>query len=168
MSKVSSGTDTNPNRFERLITMQLFHKELEGHHALFAASRRQARRVLDFHRRHGRFLRFVDTHQKWLLLHMIADTCSERAEGVAANWICERAQDIGIASRNTTLAFFGQLAAYGYLVRRECAADKRVKLVALSRETEKILAEWVLVQLGGVSPDSGMTHFDDHERIGVA
>lgn len=140
--------------------MQTLNKGLDGHEALFAASQRQASRVLAFHRRHGRFLRFVDTHQKWLLLHMIADTCAESAEGVAANWICERAQDIGIASRNTTLAFFGQLAAYGYLVRRECQADKRVKLVALSRETEQILGEWIGVQLAGSSL-TGDVRFED-------
>ncbi|MBL0371260.1 hypothetical protein JJB09_04390 [Rhizobium sp. KVB221] len=141
--------------------MRTLHTGLEGHEALFVASQRQASHVLAFHRRHSRFLRFVDSHQKWMLMHMIADTCAGSAEGVAANWICERAQDIGIASRNTTLAFFGQLAAYGYLVRRECDSDKRMKLVALSRETEKILGEWVGVQLAGISPVGEITLDDD-------
>lgn len=121
---------------------------LDTHEALFAATRRQAERALDFHARHGRFLRFVDTHQKWLLLHLIADTDAGHNGGIAVNWIAQRANELGIASRNTTLAFFGQLSAYGYLVRRDNRADRRMRLVSLASDTEEILGEWTSVLMG--------------------
>lgn len=124
--------------------MRMLQTNLETHEALFAATRRQAERALDFHSRHNRFLRFVDTHQKWLLLHLIADIdAGTNGSGIAVNWIAQRAHDLGIASRNTTLAFFGQLSSYGYLVQRDSRSDRRMRLVSLSRQTEDILAEWV-------------------------
>jgi len=123
--------------------MRTLHTNLDTHEALFAATRRQAERALDIHSRHNRFLRFVDTHQKWLLLHLIADIDAGNGNGIAVNWIAQRAHDLGIASRNTTLAFFGQLSAYGYLVQRDSRSDRRMRLVSLSRETEDILAEWM-------------------------
>jgi AraC-like DNA-binding protein len=122
--------------------MRVLQTGLETHEALFAATRRQAERALEFHSRHSRFLRFVDTHQKWLLLHLIADTSAGNSGGIAVNWIAQRAHELGIASRNTTLAFFAQLSAYGYLVRRDNRSDRRMRLVSLSSETQDVLIEW--------------------------
>lgn len=135
--------------------MRILQTGLETHEALFAVTRRQAERVLDFHCRHSRFLRFVDTHQKWLLLHLIADTDAGNGGGIAVNWIAQRAHELGIASRNTTLAFFGQLSAYGYLVRRDSRSDRRMRLVSLSAETEEILSDWAMAMVASLAPAIG-------------
>jgi len=131
--------------------MSMFDAGAFGSGQLMSFARRQAEQIPAFHGRHRRFLRFVDTHQKWLLVHLIADTCASaaanRAEtGAAVNWIADRACWLGIVSRNTALAFLGQLAAYGYVERRRCHADRRIRLVSLPDETKAILAEWAALQ----------------------
>jgi len=118
-----------------------------GHENLLPQVRRYTEMSVEFHGRHRRFLRFVDTHQKWLLLHLIADTCGNAdnaggVHGAAANWICDRASELGIASRNTSLAFFNQLAAYGYLSKSECRGDRRIRLVSLSHCAEAVMLDW--------------------------
>ena len=118
-----------------------------GHENLLPQVRQYTEMSVEFHGRHRRFLRFVDTHQKWLLLHLIADTCGQPENaggmhGAAANWICDRASELGIASRNTSLAFFNQLAAYGYLTKRECRGDRRIRLVSLSEGAEAVMLDW--------------------------
>jgi hypothetical protein len=119
---------------------------ISGHENLLPEIRRHAEASIAYFKRHRRFLRFVDTRQKWLLLHLIAVTCHGKGdgpiEGAAANWICERATELGIASRNTSLAFFGQLAAYGYLNRRDHRGDRRIKLISLSESTQSVLVDW--------------------------
>jgi len=121
-----------------------------GHENLLPQVRQYTEMSVEFHDRHGRFLRFVDTHQKWLLLHLITDTCGhpENAGGVhgaAANWICDRASELGIASRNTSLAFFSQLAAYGYLAKKECRGDRRIRLISLSEGAEAVMLDWTRI-----------------------
>jgi len=138
--------------------MPILHAEALPSRPLTAIACRQAEHMQLFHHRHARFLRFIDTQQKWLLLHLTAHTCASagltRCEtGAAANWIADRATDLGIASRNTALAFFGQLAAYGYIERRDCRADRRIKLVALSPETRRIMADWAATLVASLRPD---------------
>jgi AraC-like DNA-binding protein len=118
-----------------------------GHENLLPQVRQYSEMSVEFHGRHCRFLRFVDTHQKWLLLHLIADTCgnadnADSMHGAAANWICDRASEFGIASRNTSLAFFNQLAAYGYLAKEECRGDRRIRLVSLADCAEAVMLDW--------------------------
>lgn len=130
-----------------------------GHENLPPEIRRHAEANIDYFRRHHRFLRFVDTRQKWLLVHLIAVIChgdGDSPTGAAANWICERASELGIASRNTSLAFFNQLAAYGYLDKKDYRGDRRVKLISLSASTEAALADWTRTLIGaatGHDPD---------------
>jgi hypothetical protein len=124
---------------------------------------RQARLLNPFYRRHQAFFRFVDSHQKWMLLHLIAESAGSAAEGpmplngIAATWIAERAGLLGIASRNTTLAFLGQLASYGYLKRQACRADGRMRLLAPSEPMRAILSEWTagLVDTLGLARPAG-------------
>lgn len=128
-----------------------------GHENLLPEIRRYAEANIDYFRRHRRFLRFVDTRQKWILVHLIAVTCRDDDHalfrGAAANWICERAAALGIASRNTSLAFFNQLAAYGYLNRNDHRGDRRIKLISLSDSTEVALVDWtrMLVEIATVN-----------------
>jgi hypothetical protein len=138
--------------------MSIFPDGPDGASRSIAIACRQAELAQSFHRRHCRFLRFIDTHQKWLLLHLIADTCASAGacrgqKGAAANWIIERAAELEIASRNTTLAFFAQLPAYGYVERQDCRADRRIKLVSLSPGVEAILADWAGMIAASLSPD---------------
>jgi hypothetical protein len=118
-----------------------------GHDNLLPEIRFHAEATIDYFNRNRRFARFVDTRQKWLLVHLIAVTCHEDGlvHGAAANWICERASSLGIASRNTSLAFFNQLTAYGYLQRRDHRGDRRLKLISLSEATRTALADWTLM-----------------------
>ena len=119
---------------------------ISGHENLLPEIRRHAEASIGYFKRHRRFLCFVDTRQKWLLVHLIAVTChgdgTSPVPGAAANWICERASELGIASRNTSLAFFNQLAAYGYLARKAHRGDRRIKLISLSEGTEAALVDW--------------------------
>lgn len=137
-----------------------------GHENLLPEVRRHAEASLAYFKRHRRFLRFVDTRQKWLLLHLIAVTCrghDSLVRGAAANWICERASELGIASRNTSLAFFNQLAAYGYLAKRDHRGDRRIKLMSLSEDTEAALADWMRILIESASgTDTGAL---DHETM---
>ncbi|MDB5554237.1 MAG: hypothetical protein JWL86_4221 [Rhizobium sp.] len=142
-----------------------------GHENLLPQIRQYAEMSVEFHGRHRRFLRFVDTHQKWLLLHLITDTCGhpENAggmHGAAANWICDRASGLGIASRNTSLAFFNQLAAYGYLSKKECRGDRRIRLVSLSEGAEAVMLDWTrLVVESATGEDAGSLGNDCLRRI---
>lgn len=126
--------------------MLTMRAELRGHENLLPEIRLHAEATIDYFKRNRRLLRFVDTHRKWLLVHLIAVTCNDvghgPVRGAAANWICERASELGIASRNTSLAFFNQLAAYGYLAKRDHRGDRRVKLISLTEPTEAALIEW--------------------------
>ena len=127
--------------------MLMNRADISGHENLLPQIRQYAEMSVEFHARHRRFLRFVDTHQKWLLLHLIADTCGNAdnagsAHGAAANWICDRASQLGIASRNTSLAFFSQLAAYGFLTKKECRGDRRIRLISLSEGAEAAMLDW--------------------------
>lgn len=117
---------------------------ISGHENLLPEIRRHAEASIDFFRRHRRLLRFVDTRQKWLLVHLTAVTChgGGPVPGAAANWICEKASELGIASRNTSLAFLNQLAAYGHLVKSDHPGDRRIKLVSLSEGTLAALVDW--------------------------
>ena len=141
--------------------MLINRAENRGHENLLPQIRQHAETSIEFYQRHRRFLRFVDTHQKWLLIHLIADTCGHpeddsRMHGAAANWICDRAFELGIASRNTALAFFNQLAAYGYLVRKDCRADRRIRLVSLAESAETVLLGWTrLVVEAATGRDTG-------------
>lgn len=120
--------------------------DISGHENLLPEIRLHAEASIEFFRRHRAFLRFADTRQKWLLVQLIAATCHGEVHGpvrgAAANWICERAAGLGIASRNTALAFFNQLAAYGYLEKRDHRGDRRIRLISLSDRTERVLADW--------------------------
>lgn len=125
-----------------MLTRRADHR---GHENPLPEIRRFAEANLGFFKRNRRFLRFVDTRQKWLLVHLIAVTCHPGegpAQGAAANWICERASELGIASRNTSLGFFTQLAAYGYLQKREYRGDRRIRLVSLSEGAMDALHDW--------------------------
>jgi hypothetical protein len=117
-----------------------------GHETLLPVIRRHAEANIGYFRRNRRFLRFVDTRQKWLLLHLVAVTChgDDHAlfPGAAANWICERATARGISSRNTALAFLNQLAAYGYLHKNDYRGDRRFKLISLSEGAQAALVDW--------------------------
>jgi len=129
-----------------------------GHENLLPQVRQYAEMSVEFHGRHRRFLRFVDTHQKWLLLHLIADTCGNAdnagsLHGAAANWICDRASELGIASRNTSLAFFSQLAAYGYLIKKECRGDRRIRLISLSEGAEAVMLDWTRMIVESATDD---------------
>jgi hypothetical protein len=141
--------------------MLMNRAENRGHENLLPQIRQHAEMSVEFHGRHRRFLRFVDTHQKWLLLHLITETCgnSDNAgsmHGAAANWICERASELGIASRNTSLAFFNQLAAYGYLTKKECRGDRRIRLISLSPGAEAVMLDWTrLVVESATGEDTG-------------
>jgi hypothetical protein len=140
--------------------MLMNRAENRGHENLLPQIRQYAEMSVEFHARHRRFLRFVDTHQKWLLLHLIADTCNADNEGgmhgAAANWICDRASELGIASRNTSLAFFNQLAAYGYLAKKECRGDRRIRLISLSEGAEAVMLDWTrLVVESATGEDTG-------------
>jgi hypothetical protein len=119
---------------------------ISGHENLLPEIRRHAEANIDYFKRNRRFLRFVDTRQKWLLVHLVAVTCHGESDspvcGAAANWICERASELEIASRNTSLAFLNQLAAYGYLSKRNHRGDRRVKLMSLSESMEAALVDW--------------------------
>ena len=119
---------------------------ISGHENLLPEIRRHAEATIGYFKRNRRFLRFVDTRQKWLLVHLVAITCHGDGDsllhGAAANWVCERASELGIASRNTSLAFFNQLAAYGYLTKRDHRGDRRIKLMSLSEGMEPALADW--------------------------
>jgi hypothetical protein len=76
--------------------------------------------------------------------------------GAAANWICDRASELGIASRNTSLAFFNQLVAYGYLTKKECRGDRRIRLVSLSEGAEAVMLDWTrLVVESATGEDTG-------------
>lgn len=122
------------------------HADRPGHDDLLPETRRFAEASIDCFKRNWRFLRFLDTRQKWMLMHLVTLTCSReregRAEGAAANRICEAASSLGIASRNTSLAFFGQLSAYGYIHKRDDHHDRRVKLLSLSETAEAALLDW--------------------------
>lgn len=127
--------------------MLMNRADTSGHGNLLPQIRRHAELNIEFYQRNRRFLRFVDTHQKWLLVHLISDTCGKPADGsgttgAAANWICDRASDLGIASRNTSLAFFNQLAAYGYLSKKDCRGDRRIRLISLSESAETVMLDW--------------------------
>lgn len=135
--------------------MSIYDAGAVGSGQLTAFACRQAEQIPDFHRRHRRFLRFVDTHQRWLLVHLLADCCAGGGQaGAAVNGITDRAGALGIASRNTTLAFLGQLAAYGYLERRHCHADRRIKLVTPTAETRAILADWAVMLQASLAPEA--------------
>lgn len=142
-----------------------------GHENLLPQIRQYAEMSVEFHGRHRRFLRFVDTHQKWLLLHLITDTCGHPdnaggMHGAAANWICDRASELGIASRNTSLAFFNQLAAYGYLAKKECRGDRRIRLVSLSEGAEAVMLDWTrLLVESATGEDAGSLGNDCLRRI---
>jgi hypothetical protein len=141
--------------------MLMNRADISGHENLSPQIRQHCVMSVEFHGRHRRFLRFVDTHQKWLLLHLIADACGQTenaasTHGAAANWICDRACDLGIASRNTSLAFFNQLAAYGYLTKKECRGDRRVRLISLSPGAEAVMLDWTrLVVESATGEDTG-------------
>ena len=117
-----------------------------GHETLSSPVRRHAEASIDYFTRNRRFVRFVDTRQKWLLMHLVAVTCQDSGNGpvrgAAARWICERACELGISSRNTAVSFFNQLVAYGYLEKRDHRGDRRVKLISLAPAAEKALADW--------------------------
>jgi hypothetical protein len=117
-----------------------------------------------FHHRHQPFLRFIDTQRKWLLLHLIVDSCARTGSdygwrGAATNRIADRATAMGIASRNTTLAFFSQLAAYGHIDRHDCHTDRRIRLVSLSAGTQVVLADWAAMLIESL----GLAGEDDAE-----
>lgn len=122
------------------------HADSAGHENLLPEIKRHAQASLECFHRNRRFLRLIDTRQKWMLVHLISLTCSQAgrgpAKGTAANWICERASSLGVASRNTSLAFFSQLAAYGYIHRQDDCDDRRVKLMSLSQTAEAALLDW--------------------------
>ena len=140
---------------------------ISGHDNLLPEVRRHAEATIGFFKRNRRFLRFVDTRQKWLLVHLIAVTCrgdeDSLVRGAAANWVCERASELGIASRNTSLAFFNQLAAYGYLDKKDHRGDRRIKLMSLSGEMEAALADWTRILIDSAGDcDAGAL---DHEVV---
>lgn len=126
--------------------MLTMHADRPGHDELLPEARRFAEAGIDCFKRNWRFLRFLDTRQKWLLMHLVTLTCSQerggRGQGAAANRICEAASSLGIASRNTSLAFFNQLATYGYILKRDDRHDRRVKLLSLSETAETALMDW--------------------------
>lgn len=138
-----------------------------GHENLLPGIRRHAEANIDYFKRNRRFLRFIDTRQKWLLVHLIAVTChgddASLMRGAAANWICERASELGIASRNTSLAFFNQLAAYGYLNKTDHRGDRRIKLMSLSESTQAALADWTRMLIETATGNDGCTL--GHETI---
>lgn len=140
---------------------------ISGHENLSPEMWRHAEANIDYFQRNRRFLRFVDTRQKWLLLHLIAVTCHGDGDsmmlGAAANWICERASERGIASRNTSLAFFNQLAAYGYLNKRDHRGDRRIKLISLSESTEAALVDWTRMLVETATSDD--TCALDHKMV---
>lgn len=130
--------------------MLINRADTSGHENLLPQIRQHAELSIGFYQKNRRFLRFVDTHQKWLLVHLISDTCGRPADGsgttgAAANWICDRAADLGIASRNTSLAFFNQLAAYGYLSKKDCRGDRRIRLISLSESAEAVMLDWTCI-----------------------
>jgi hypothetical protein len=137
--------------------MLTMHAGISGHQNLLPEIRRHAEASLAYFKRNRRFLRFIDTRQKWLLVHLIAVTCQGNAEGpvrgAAANWVCERASELGIASRNTSLAFFNQLAAYGYLSKTVHRGDRRIKLMSLSDGMETALADWTRMLIESATGD---------------
>jgi hypothetical protein len=137
---------------------------IRGHDSLLPEIRHHAEATIGYFTRNRRFLRFVDTRRKWLLMHLIAVTCQGdsggQMHGAAANWICERASELGIASRNTSLAFLNQLAAYGYLGRRGHRGDRRIKLISLSEGTEAALADWtrMLIEIATGADAGALDH----------
>lgn len=130
---------------------------ISGHENLLPEIRRHSEANIDYFKRNRRFLRFVDTRQKWLLVHLVAVTCHGESDspvcGAAANWICERASELEIASRNTSLAFLNQLAAYGYLSKRKHRGDRRVKLMNLSESMEAALVDWTRMLIESATGD---------------
>ena len=147
--------------------------DTSGHENLLPEIRLHAEATIDYFKRNRRFLRFIDTRQKWLLVHLIAVTCNGEGHGpmrgAAANWICERASELGIASRNTALAFFNQLTAYGYLDKKDHRGDRRIKLISLGESTESALVDWVrmLVDITGGCEGVALDH-DTLMRIYLA
>jgi len=139
--------------------------EIAGHENLLPEIRRHAEASIAYFKRNRRFLRFIDTRQKWLLVHLIAITCHGDGDslvgGVAANWVCERASELGIASRNTSLAFFNQLTAYGYLIKRDYRGDRRIKLMSLSDGMEAALIDWTRILIESAT-DTDINALDNH------
>lgn len=144
--------------------MPMTRADIRGHDNLLPEIRLHAEATIDYFQRNRRFLRFIDTRQKWLLVHLIAVTCNDEGNGpvrgAAANWICQRACELGIASRNTALAFFNQLAAYGYLDKRDHRGDRRIRLISLAESTERALADWarMLVEITDDRDGSSLDH----------
>lgn len=142
--------------------MLTMHADRPGHDDLLPEARRYAKASIDCFKRNWRFLRFLDTRQKWMLMHLVTLTCSReregRAQGAAANRICEAASSLGISSRNTSLAFFGQLASYGYIQKRDDRDDRRVKLLSLSETAEAALMDWTrsMIETATSQDASGM------------
>jgi len=137
--------------------MLTMRADISGHENLLPEIRRHAEASLAYFKRNRRFLRFVDTRQKWLLVHLIAVTChrdDSLVHGAAANWVCERASELGIASRNTSLAFFNQLAAYGYLAKKDHRGDRRIKLMSLSQDTQAALVDWTRMLIESAAGDT--------------
>lgn len=132
--------------------MSIMRADHRGHDFLLPETRRLAEANIAFFKRHRRLMRLVDTRQKWLLLQLVAvNPGADRRptdRGVAANWICERAADLGIASRNTALAFLNQLVSYGFLRKEDCRSDRRMRLISLTESAEAALADWTATLLG--------------------
>jgi hypothetical protein len=147
--------------------MSILSADHRGHENLLPEVCRVAAGNPALFRRHRRFLRFVDTRQKWLLLHLLAEMATPVAgRGIAANWAAERAAALGIASRNTSLAFFAQLQAYGFLVRHTSSGDRRIKSIALAEPAREALRDWTRM-LVSVVTGGGDTALSDDEIDGV-
>lgn len=125
--------------------MSILHADIAGHEQLLPEIHSRAHRTLQTYNAHRSLLRFLDTRQKWLLLHVISSACGQETtrldRQVTCNRICDEAAALGIASRNTALGFIDQLVAYRHLIKRDCPADRRMKLLSLAPSTIAALAD---------------------------
>jgi len=77
-------------------------------------------------------MRFIGSHQKWLLTYIIYRRWILSAEPGATTrlcmtQICDDAVEFGLASRNTVAAFVDGLIAYGFLEKVPGSTDRRVQ-----------------------------------------
>ena len=133
---------------------------LERHPHALAILRERARQLLALHEGNPRSAGVFATHQRWLMAHIGISAQFENARamgrpGMHAALVAQRAQDLGVASRNTAEAFLREMEAYDFIAAAPDPEDRRVRWLVVTPSALADVGAWAFGNLATLDAFDG-------------
>ncbi|HBF29066.1 hypothetical protein [Rhizobium sp.] len=132
---------------QHTVSSDLLRDVIAAHPLFPEVERRIAKHLIGIHKENPRLSRLKASHRKWLMTQSLYALAMERTpddplSGLTTTRFVETILELGEASRNTAASFLAELVAYKFLTCEDCPADRRMRILLLTKASEKAMTSW--------------------------